>query len=124
MQNCNSLIRVAIASLLKIVIVNPERWKIFSVSIMNCTPDGSLVAHVVHEEPCLNEEICPRPLVESPLVHLDTLRGNGRVVMGVGCGNKILFDPFSYFYYQGVLLSSQQHIDAPMAFHEASSGTL
>ena len=40
---------------------------------MNCTPECSLVAHVVHEEPCLNVEVCPRPLVESPLVHLDTL---------------------------------------------------
>ena len=87
-------------------------------------PDCSLVAHVVHEEPRLNVEICPRPLVESTLVHLDTKGGHGRLVMGVGYGSKILFDPSSYFYYQGVLLSSQQHIDALMAFHEASSGTL
>ena len=79
---------------------------------------------MVHEEPRLDVEICPRPLLESPLVHLDTLGGHGRLVMGVGYGNKILFDPSSYFYYQGVLLSSQQHIDALMAFHEASSGTL
>ena len=79
---------------------------------------------MVHKEPGLNVKICPRPLVESPLVHLDTLGGHGRLVMGVGCGNKIFFDPSSYFYYQGVLLSSQQHIDALMACHEASSGTL
>ena len=68
----NLLVWVAIANLLKIVIESP-------------------VADVVHEQPGLDVEVRPRPLVQPSGVafHLDPQGRHGRVIMGVGYGDEM-----------------------------------
>ena len=68
----NLLVWVAIASLMKIVIVSP-------------------VADVVHEQPGLDVEVRPRPLVQPPdvVLHLNPQWRQGRVIMSVGYGDKM-----------------------------------